>query len=89
MTPEENELINRYVALSGLQKQEYLTANMLRQQIKVYGNPRVFKALKYQMNEIVTELRRIDSSAELDKEFMDLIRYVEELYALLMIEPRD
>lgn len=86
VTPEENELLNKYVALSGLTKQEYLTANMLHQTITVKGNPRVFKALKKQINEIIIELKRIESSSEMDKEFIDLIKYVEDMASILAEE---
>lgn len=83
VTPEENDLINKYVALSGLTKQEYLTANMLHQTIVVKGNPRVFKALKKQMDEIIIELKRIENSSEMDKEFIELIKYVENMACIL------
>ena len=83
VTPEEDVLINKYVALSGLTKQEYLTANMLHQTITVKGNPRVFKALKKQMDEIIVELKRINDSSEMDKEFIELIKYVENMASIL------
>lgn len=83
VTPEEDVLINKYVALSGLTKQEYLTANMLHQAITVKGNPRVFKALKKQMDEIIVELKRINDSSEMDKEFIELIKYVENMASIL------
>ena len=46
VSPEENELINKVVALSGLPKQEYCYRRCLNQDIVVQGNPRVYKALK-------------------------------------------
>ena len=41
VSPEENELINRAVALSGLPKQEYCYRRCLNQDVVVQGNPRV------------------------------------------------
>ena len=79
VTPEENEKISRLVKLSGLSKQEYLTTNVLRQEIVVYGNPRVFKALKEQLNEILIELRRIEDVSEIKESLLELIRYVSEI----------
>ena len=46
VSPEENELINKVVALSGLPKQEYCYRRCLNQDIVVQVNPRVYKALK-------------------------------------------
>lgn len=46
VSPEENELINKAVALSGLPKQEYCYRRCLNQDVIVQGNPRVFKLLK-------------------------------------------
>lgn len=86
VTPEEDVLINKYVALSGLTKQEYLTANMLHQTIVVKGNPRVFKALKTQMEEILLELKRIENASEVDEEFRRLIKYVEDMAVIMAKE---
>ena len=52
VSPEENEELNRAVALSGLPKQEYC-------EVVVQPNPRVYKALKNQMAAILMELERI------------------------------
>ena len=41
VSPEENERINKAVALSGLPKQEYCYRRCLNQEIVVQGNPRV------------------------------------------------
>ena len=43
VTEEENALLNRMVKISGLTKQEYLTSNMLKRDIGVSGNPKVYK----------------------------------------------
>ena len=49
VSPEENERINKAVALSGLQKQEYCYRRCLNQDVVVQGNPRVYKALKQEL----------------------------------------
>lgn len=84
--PEDNRKINEMVKLSGLTKQDYLRSNMLHQQIVVKGNPRVFKALKGKMDEIIEELRRIKDGTELDREHLEMIRYVEDLYERMIRE---
>lgn len=52
LSPEEADLLDTYVKLSGLTKQDYITRRLLEQEIVVQGNPRVFKALRNQMAEI-------------------------------------
>lgn len=79
VTPKEAEELDKYVALSGLLKQEYLVSKVLNREVVVKGNPRVFKALKKTMVEILNELKRINKSSEIDKEFLELIKYVEDL----------
>ena len=59
VSPEEQAELNRAVALSGLSKQEYCYRRCMERDVVVQGNPRVYKALKTQMAEILTELQRI------------------------------
>lgn len=80
VSPEENELLNKQVRMSGLTKQEYLTSNMLKRDIVVVGNPRVHKALKEQMLAIINELKRIETAGEVDPEFMDVMKMALEIY---------
>ena len=46
MLEEENELLNRKVALSGKTKQDYIIGSILEKEITVQGNPYVFRSLK-------------------------------------------
>ena len=76
VSPEENEQINKAVALSGLSKQEYCYRRCLERDIVVQGNPRVYKALKNQLSEILTELKRIENAGEISDEFLENINLV-------------
>ena len=49
VSPEEDQLINSAVALSGLTKQDYIIARLLKFEITVQGNPRVYKAMKQEL----------------------------------------
>ena len=75
VSPEENELINRAVDLSGLPKQEYCYRRCLNQDVVVQGNPRVYKALKNQLAEVLSELQRIENSSVSD-ELLETIRLI-------------
>ena len=76
VSPEENELINKAVALSGLPKQEYCYRRCLNRDVVVQGNPRVHKALKNEMAEILLELKRINKADEVSDELLDIIELV-------------
>lgn len=39
VSPEENEQIERYVELSGLTKQDYITRRLTHKDVMVQGNP--------------------------------------------------
>ena len=56
MSPEENALLDAAVRLSGLTKQDYIINRLLHREIVVQGNPRVYKALRDQMQQIYTRL---------------------------------
>lgn len=45
-SPEEWEQIERYVRLSSLNKQDYITRRLTHREVTVQGNPRVYKALR-------------------------------------------
>ena len=73
VSPEENEEINRAVALSGLSKQEYCYRRCMEREVVVQPSPRVYKALKTQMEFILNELQRIDVSESIEPELLDTI----------------
>lgn len=79
VSPEEDAQIERYVQLSGLTKQDYITRRLLDTEVVVQGNPRVFKALRNQMAEILTQLQRIEVGAAPDDELLDVIRFLSKI----------
>ena len=73
VSPEEQEELNRAVALSGLPKQEYCYRRCMERDVVVQGSPRVYKALKTQMAAILAELHRIAAGESVDADLMDTI----------------
>ena len=74
VSPEENELINKCVALSGLSKQEYCYRRCMQQDIIVNsGNPRVFKALRNNLAEVLDELK---NKKEVTDEMLEIIKLI-------------
>ena len=80
VSPEENKLLETFVKLSGMTKQSYLTSRMLKDDIVVQGNPRVFKALKSQLTDVYEELRRIEAGEKIDE---DLLRTISMIAVIL------
>ena len=73
VSPEEIAFINSLVKLSGLTKQEYLARRVMQKDVVVQGNPRVYKALKTQMEQLRDELLRLAGAADISDEFMELL----------------
>ena len=76
VSPEEDEQIDRYVKLSGLTKQDYITRRLTCKEVVIQGNPRVFKALRDQLAAVLNELRRIDVGNGIDDELLDTIQLI-------------
>ena len=79
VSPEENEQIERYVKLSGLTKQDYIMRRLTHKDIVVQGNPRVFKALRNQITEVLSELQRIENGNAVNDELLDLIEIITDI----------
>ena len=79
VSPEEDAQIERYVQLSGLTKQDYITRRLTHKDVVVYGNPRVFKALRNQLAAVLEELRRIEAGKDVDLELLDLIEMIADI----------
>lgn len=73
---EENALLNAAVKLSGLTKQDYIINKVTNREVVVQPNPRVYKALKDTLAEVLAELKRIDSGGDVDGDLIDLIRLI-------------
>lgn len=79
VSPEEDALIERYVQLSGLTKQDYITQRLTHKDVVVQGNPRVFKALRNQLAEVLLELQRIETGGAVNDELLDLIEMIADI----------
>ena len=86
VSPEEGSLIERYVQLSGLTKQDYITRRLTHKDVVVQGNPRVFKALRNQLAAVLEELRRIEAGKDVDLELLDLIEMIADILSGLKEE---
>ena len=76
VSPEEDQQIEVYVAMSGLTKQEYITRRLMHRDVVVQGNPRVYKALRGQLAAVLEELKRIEAGEGVSDELLGLIRMI-------------
>lgn len=67
MSEEENQMLDRKVALSGLTKQDYIIGCILDKEITVYGNPYVFRSLH---NELVRFVKMYGTPIQYEDEKM-------------------
>ncbi len=79
VSPEEDKQIETYVRLSGLTKQDYITRRLTHRDIVVQGNPRVFKALRNQLAEVLADLQRIEAGSEVNDELLDVIEMIADI----------
>ena len=66
VSPEEWEQFEVAVKISGLSKQDYLTARIQERDIIVNGNPRVYKALRDELKAVLNKLENLEN-IELDE----------------------
>ena len=80
---EEADLLDYYVRLSGLSKQDYLLRRVLQKEITVVGNTRVYKALKESLEDVYRILIDISNAGDIEDDLIDLINQINKtLYGL-------
>ena len=76
VSPEEDAQIETAVKLTGLTKQDYIIRRLLKRDVVVQGNPKVYKALRDQLSAVLDELRRIEAGQGVNDELLDTIRMI-------------
>lgn len=51
----------------------------MNRDVIVQGNPRVFKALRNQLADVLAELQRIEAGGEVNDELLDLIEMIADI----------
>lgn len=80
VSPEENEEINTLATLAGMTKQDYAITRMLQRDVVVVGNPKVYKALKKYMKELITVLSKLESIREVSPETIYVLEVMGAIY---------
>jgi uncharacterized protein (DUF1778 family) len=80
MSPEERDDLNARVKLSGLTKQDYVIKRLLEREVIVIPSSRLYKAMREQMTEILSELKRLENGKSVDGDLLAIIETVVETY---------
>lgn len=76
MSPEEAQLLDDYVSISGITKQDCLINRVLKNDVVVKGNIKVYKGLRNRLEDVYNELCRIDKGSDVSSEMICLICYM-------------
>ena len=76
VSPEEWDHFEIAVKLSGLTKQDYLINRISQRDIVVQGNPRVYKALRNELYDVLVNLKRIDGLIDGFDELLETINLI-------------
>ena len=79
VSPEEKQMIEERVRLSGMAKGEYFIQSCMHQKISVLGNVRTFDAIKESVSKLDRKLMELQSVEELDEVTLESLRMVLEL----------
>ena len=81
VSPEEDEQIERLVALTGLTKQDYIIRRLTEQDVVVQGNPKVYAALRREIRNILSELQRLSNVQEMKDETLETLEMISRIMA--------
>ena len=76
MSPEEAELLNGLVKVSGLNKQDYLINRALQRDVIINGNPKVYIGLKKELIALFNEFQRLNDCSQLSEEQLILLNQI-------------
>lgn len=79
MSPEEDRHLEEIIALCGMSKQDYIISKLLDKEIIVRGTPRVYKALRNQLEEVLKQLERIEAGSSVDDDLLDTINMITKI----------
>ena len=80
MSPEEKSLLEEKIALSGLNKQDYMIQMSLNHRFEVFGNIRVFDELKEKLRVIEEYFKNVNLDCDMDENKLELLAYILEMF---------
>lgn len=79
VSPEEKQLIDDRIALSGLGRADFFIKSCMYQKISTFGNIRTFEEIKKKMLLIDKHLQEVERTEELDVEILESLRMILEM----------
>ena len=78
VSPEEWDLIQTAVSISGYNKQDYLISKALDKNVMIESCPAIYKALRNKLDDILLELKNINCSQidNIDIELLETINFI-------------
>ena len=76
VSPEEDKQIETAVRLSGMSKQDFIICCLQKRKIEVTENPKVYKALKNELANVLNELNRIEAGNKVSQDLLDTIHLI-------------
>ena len=83
MSPEEAELLQRFVDMSGKTKQDYLVDRALQREVTVIPNTRMQLYMEENMLHAFKELRRLEEGHILPEDLAELVRMLAGIFIAL------
>lgn len=81
VTPEEKQLIDERIALSGLPRAEFFIQSCMYQKVITFGNVKTFDGIKKKLLVIDEHLQAVEKSEELDLKILESFRMILEMFA--------
>ena len=81
VTPEEKQLIDERIALSGLPRVEFFIQSCMYQKVITFGNVKTFDWMKKKLLVIDEHLQAVEKSKELDLKILESLRMILEMFA--------
>ena len=79
VTPEEKQLIDERIALSGLPRAEFFIQSCMYQKVITFGNVKTFDGIKKKLVAIDEHLQAVEKSEEMDLEILESLRMILEM----------
>ena len=79
VSPQEKELIEKRIALSGLSKSGFFIQSCMYQKILVKGNVRTYDEMRKQLAVIKEHLSKVESTEDLKLDVMESLRMIAEI----------
>ena len=80
MSPEEKSLFKEKIALSGLNKQDYMIQMSLNHSVEVSGNIRVFDELKTRLKMLEEYFKNVNLDCDIKENKLELLAYILEMF---------